>query len=405
MTTTATTMGKCDAYSQPRMVLPAIVGFYFASRLCFTYFFFQSDPQTGAAVSCALNLFLLAVVGFHSLGPAPNTIASTLRVPCFRWVVAFLAVSFCSLAWSATVSVPVAFVYWCGMAADVAMVVLLLRTGPMESMSSALMKGYVCGACFIACVTWLSPTMQDLRPGNDDFFSPNAIGFTCAFGVFFAQFLNRSTRNWKIPAAFLAITLLRSLSKTTIVAFVAGETLLLVRDASISRRTKVMLAFASTLVIATFWGLIEAYYEIYTTAGNQAETLTGRLGIWAVVLQRSLEQPWIGHGFHSFRNVIPPFGTFEAWHAHNEVLQQFYAYGIVGIFLLIALYVSFYRQLRRVSSQHKTLFLGLLLFIVVRGLGDTERFDLSFPLWSIALISLMLSRPESSQPNSIEVPA
>ena len=108
-----------------------------------------------------------------------------------------------------------------GMAADVFIVILLLRTGPVDRMSEALMKGYVCGACFIAIVAWLSPTMPDLRPGNDDFFSPNAIGFTCAFGVFLAQFLMRSAKHWKVSVIFLGLTLLRSLSKTTIIAFVA----------------------------------------------------------------------------------------------------------------------------------------------------------------------------------------
>jgi exopolysaccharide production protein ExoQ len=58
---------------------------------------------------------------------------------------------------------------------------------------------------------------------------------------------------------------------------------------------------------------------------------------------------------------------------------------------LIAIYVSFLRQLRPVAPRHKALFLALLLFIVIRGLADAERFDLSFPLWAIALISLMLA--------------
>lgn len=397
MSATAISMELAHENHQQTMLLPAAVGFYFAFRLCITYLLFQSAPQTGAAVSIALNLIVLVVVGFHSLGPAPRTLGRTLHVPPFRWVLVFLAFSCCSLLWSATVSLVVAFAYWCGMAADVAAVILLLRTGPKHRMAAVLMKGYVAGACCIALVAWLSPTMQDLRPGNDDFFSPNAIGFTCAFGAFFGQFLTRSGKFSNIPAIFLSITLLRSLSKTTIVAFVAGEALLLIRDRSISRRRRVILAIAASLVIAAFWGLIEDYYEVYTNAGNQAETLTGRVGIWTFVLERSFEQPWIGHGFHSFRNVIPPFGTFEAWHAHNELIQQFYAYGAVGVFLLVAVYSSFYRQVRKMaSSPHKTLLFGLLLFIVIRGLGDTERFDLSFPLWSIALISLTLARSDSS---------
>jgi hypothetical protein len=35
-----------------------------------------------------------------------------------------------------------------------------------------------------------------------------------------------------------------------------------------------------------------------------------------------------------------------------------------------------------------------LLFILVRGLADTENFDLSFPLWAITLTSLTLARSE-----------
>ncbi len=383
----------CVASSQvrPLLLMPRTVGFYLAARLCITYLFFQSDPQTGAYVSAALNLSLLLIVAFYSFGPGAKILASAWSVPCIRWVFAFLFVSFCSLLWSATVSVPVASVYWAGMAADVGMILLLFRSGTLEGTSSAVIAGYVSGCCFIACVMWLSPTMQDLRPGNDDFFSPNAIGFSCAFGAFLAQYLGRSAGGWNQVAIFLSISLLRSLSKTTILAFAVAEGFILFRDSSISRRRKAMIAVGAIGVFALFWPLIANYYEVYINAGNQAETLTGRVGIWAFVLERSLEQPWIGHGFHSFRNVIPPFGTFEAWHAHNEILQQFYTYGVVGLMLLAGLYGTFYLQARRLSSSpDSSLFAGLLIFIFIRGLGDTDRFDLSLPLWAITLFGLML---------------
>ena len=62
-------------------------------------------------------------------------------------------------------------------------------------------------------------------------------------------------------------------------------------------------------------------------------------------------KPWIGHGFHSFRNVVPAFGPFEPWHAHNELLQLFYAYGVVGILLFLMVYGSFYLQIRRLRRS------------------------------------------------------
>jgi exopolysaccharide production protein ExoQ len=387
---TSAAIVRLETAAQPCSIMAAAVGFYFAFRYATEYLFFQSDPRTGAAFSVALNIMFFAMVLFHSLGNAPNTLRATVRVPAFPAVSAFLLIALCSLVWSATVSVGVAFAYWCGVAADVGMVVLLLRNGP-QPMSASLMKGYVWGAIVIAVIIWLSPTMQDLRPGDDEYFSPNAIALICAFGVFIAQYLSRSHRSWNIAAVLLSITLLRTLSKTTIAAFIAGEALLLIRDSAITRRKLLAIVVASGLVVAAFWRLIEAYFEVYTTTGNEAETLTGRVGIWNYTLESSLEQPWIGHGFHSFRNVVPAFGVFEAWHAHNELLQLFYTYGIVGLLLFIAVYGSLYLQLRRASVSDKALFYGLLLFIVIRGFGDTDRFELTLPLWFVFLISSLLN--------------
>jgi O-antigen ligase len=280
------------------------------------------------------------------------------------------------------------------MAGDVAIVVLLLRIGSVESTALSLMRGYVWGAVAIATVAWLLPSQSDLRLGDEELLGPNQIGYACALGFLLAQFLMRKgERSLAIPAAFLAITLLRSLSKTTIVAFVVCEALLLVLDKSISRRTKIYLTAASVAVVLVFSGLLGAYYDVYTNAGNQSETLTGRIGIWAYILEEALQQPWIGHGFHSVWKVIPPFGAFEARHAHNEILQQFYAYGAVGVLMWAAMYGSVFREIRKLrSSSLKTFFLGMLLFILVRGLADTEVFDLSLPLWLIVLIGLILDQ-------------
>jgi exopolysaccharide production protein ExoQ len=184
------------------------------------------------------------------------------------------------------------------------------------------------------------------------------------------------------------------LSKTTIVAFLISESFLLIADRSISRKTKIMLTVAVVLVILVFWGLFEAYYDIYTNAGNQAETLTGRTAIWAYSLDAALEQPLIGHGFDSMWKVVPPFGPekFEARHAENELLTQFYAFGMVGVCLLIGIYGSLYRQIRRLQGPVKIVLLSLLLFVVVRGVAEAEPFDLLLPLWSIVLISLLVER-------------
>jgi O-antigen ligase len=201
---------------------------------------------------------------------------------------------------------------------------------------------------------------------------------------------------WKVFAVFLGITLLRSLSKTTIAAFLIGEVIVLILNKSISRKNKRMLIVGFIFVIAVFWSLLASYYQVYLDEGNQSETLSGRIFIWAYILNEALDKPWIGHGFHSVWKVIPPFGTdqFEAGHAHNELLQQFYAYGIAGVVMLVGLYRSFYRQVKRLPvSPLRSLLLGVMVFVLVRGLADTEQFDLSLPLWAIAMFSAIMAEP------------
>jgi len=91
--------------------------------------------------------------------------------------------------------------------------------------------------------------------------------------------------------------------------------------------------------------------------------------------------------------VVPAFGDFEARHAENDLLQQFYAYGVVGIALLVSLYASLYRQLLRLSNKPlKMVFLSLLLFIIVRGLAEAEPFDSLLPLWAIALFGILVDQ-------------
>lgn len=389
-----------EATAPPATFLPALVGFFFSFRLIIVLLavrIFDIDPQTGAGISLAINFLLLGVVAFHSFGSVPITSVSLSRLPCAFWVFLFLGFSGCSLFWSFAASLPAAVVLWCAMAADTAIVILLLRTGPIAEVSSALMRGYVYATCFIALVGWILPAESDSRLGDEKLLGPNAFGYACAFAIFLAEYLilvSRDRGPWKFSVAFLSITLLRSLCKTAIIAFIVGQAVLLIGDKSISRKNKIWIVLAAVLVLAVTSSFIASYLNSYIDDGSQAESLSGRLGIWAYIFAQALDRPWIGYGFHSVWKVIPPFYSdqFEARHAHNELLQQFYSYGVVGVFMLIGLYTSFYRQVRKLPvSPLKSLLLGLFFFVLVRGLADTEAFDLSLPLWAIMMYSAVMA--------------
>jgi len=147
MSADTTAMIASHLSARPGIALPRTVGFFLSFQLILVLLavrVFQTEPESGVIVNIGTNLLLLAVVAFHSMGPAPTTLLSVLRVRPFRWVLVFLGFSGCSLLWTAAASVPAAAAYWCAIVADVAMVVLLLRTGSERAMSTPLIEGYVC---------------------------------------------------------------------------------------------------------------------------------------------------------------------------------------------------------------------------------------------------------------------
>jgi exopolysaccharide production protein ExoQ len=394
-------MGSANGLSEEHKVmapaatgLPFVVGFFFSFRLFIMLLAVRvlgTEVETGVEIDLAVNFLLPLLVAFQVLGARNTATPRILNLPSIRWVLLYLGFSCCSLLWSETASLPAAAAYWGAMAADVAMVVLLARSESLSAVANSLMQGYVVGACAVAAIAWLMPAQSDLRLGDEELLGANQIGYLCAFAVFIAQYLMRSKAGkWGFAAALLAVTLLRSLSKTSIIAFLAAEAFLLLRDRSMALRTKLLLTSAAAVVVVGFSGLLTSYFDVYSGAGNSPETLTGRLGIWAFIFDEAIQRPWFGHGFHSVWKVIPPFGEFEARHAHNELLQQFYAYGLAGIVMMIGLYGAFYRQARRLPiGPMRTLYQALLLFILIRGMADTEVFDFSLPLWVIVMLSLL----------------
>jgi exopolysaccharide production protein ExoQ len=392
--------------------LPLVIGFYFGFRsfiLILSVHLLGVDPPLGTALNLATDYFLLLVVAFCTLGESHISFAEMSRPASVRWALLFLGLSCASLLWSSTASLSASIAYWCGMATDVAIVAMLLRTGQAKQVAGVLMEGYVWGACAVAVVAWIMPAQSDLRLGDEELLGANNIGYLCGFAFFFAQYLIREEkRPLTGPMVLLAVTLLRTLSKTTIAAFLISQGFLLICDKSISRKNKILAILAASIVIAASWSLLSAYYDIYSNAGNQSTTLTGRLSIWAYILAEAIQQPWIGHGFDSVWKVIPPFGIdqFEAAHAHNELIQQIYAYGVAGMVLFAGIYLSVFRQIRRLPKGALSTFLiAFLIFVLVRGFADTERFDFSMPMWAIVLLSLVIEQAASRSATAKTNPA
>src|SRR5581483_2846949 len=118
----------------------AWLGFYYSVRLLFPLLavrVLRLDPQDGVAASLVLNFGFLAVAFLEAFGKAPRTLRSTLRMPCVPWVIAFICFSGISLLWTVAVSRSAAAAFWCAMAADSLIVLLLLRDGMADAIADS----------------------------------------------------------------------------------------------------------------------------------------------------------------------------------------------------------------------------------------------------------------------------
>jgi exopolysaccharide production protein ExoQ len=377
-----------------RMPLQVIAGFLFAYKLCFIYLGFQSDPRAGTIASLTCSVLLLAAALIYTLGDAHFSMRLLLASRTLRWVVAYLAVSGASLFWTNAFSTVDAAGQWTGMVMEVATVLLLVKKPNVDSSIDALMKGFVVGMLVVGAAAWLSPVTDDFRIGNEEFLHPNLVGLYSAFAFFLAQQLALKDRAWRWCCLALGITLLRSISKTSIIAFLIAESFYLLREKQIPRSIKVKMAAVAAVVIASFATVLQANLTTYVSGNvNQAESLTGRTVVWATAFSIAIQSPWIGHGFQSFRALVPAFGIFEPKQAHNELLEQFFEYGLLGVAVTIALYLSlFFAAKRSAANNYRDLVFVVMLFAVIHGLTESLNLDLTVPLWLTAAVSIAFAQ-------------
>ncbi|MGZ3651073.1 MAG: O-antigen ligase family protein [Bdellovibrionota bacterium] len=82
---------------------------------------------------------------------------------------------------------------------------------------------------------------------------------------------------------------------------------------------------------------------------------SGRLMAWEFTFKDAMETPIFGHGFHSFAKLFSPkYDLFMNMHwgqAHQELLQAFFEWGIVGVFFVSWMFSDFIAGILRDSRR------------------------------------------------------
>ena len=167
-------------------------------------------------------------------------------------------------------------------------------------------------------------------------------------------------------------------SKSSTVLIVLFSLLLMALYLLVERRLQrlrvgriVSLAMAGCLLILFYFGNA---FELETVTGavGKDTTFTGRSDLWEVILDEAKTHPYIGCGIGGFWIVENPLvqrlyqDDAFPWlpnEAHEGYLDLFNETGIVGMFLLTLMVISYFKNLSKLRKPHfwKWFLIGVLL--------------------------------------------
>jgi exopolysaccharide production protein ExoQ len=118
---------------------------------------------------------------------------------------------------------------------------------------------------------------------------------------------------------------------------------------SLWKLTFFLLTLGAAGVTAVFW--VAAHWDIFTDLLGRDATMTGRLQLWAVSFLMALRHPWVGYGYYAFwlglegpSRIVWMLVGWHAPHPHNGLLSVWLDIGLIGIGLLAAGYIVYFRR-------------------------------------------------------------
>lgn len=375
--------------------------FYLGLEDIQTFLLFQSNPVLGTLVGYipifGFGLFLLSSLLISKRIKGSKVLQTTTA----KSLIALLIWIATTLSWTYSSSLFSAFGYWAATAMRVLVVILLLFLGNKEKVALKSLQGFVWGGLVFAVITLLAnPITSDGRLGNEEFLHPNTIGNIMAITSICSLYLNlefnklvTKSRTHIFIITILLFTLLKCLSKTAIICFLLS-TLVYLAFSKISRRKKITLLGLIGGLVAISSAALSKYFIYYLTeqqGGDALSTASGRTSIWRITLNLIQERPILGYGFQSYVDVVDQIIGLRLVHAHNEFLNIWLTLGLVGLFLSIITYLSYFLLLRRASKKglsQASLGMALLVYSVMRGATEASVTDpIIFPMTLMMLTS------------------
>jgi exopolysaccharide production protein ExoQ len=371
--------------------------------------------------------FVLIAAGFYVLNKRQVRLSEVFRNN--GWLIAFLLYCFISIAWS---DFPfVAFKRWIKILGHPIMALIILTEPDLEEALIWLMKrcAYVVVPVSILFIKYYPElgriydpwTGMPMSKGIAD--SKNMLGADCLIlGYFFFWYLLRTWQNerstwrrneFRLIAGFLiGIWWLFSQahSATSLTCFVIGALLVVfVGIRSINKK------FIGTYLLAALV-LVAAAELGFGISGRLSEALgrgsdmTGRRELWTSLLALHTN-PILGTGFESFwlgkrPQRLEGLFFFIPNEAHNGYLEIYLTLGLIGLFILTALFIATFWKIRSElwrNFEWGRFRLGSLAAIVVYNWTEAG-FKTVHPIWFVFYI-IAMDYPRTQIASDEQLPA
>lgn len=334
-----------------------------------------------------------------------------------KWLVVLFIYMLVSISWSQLPEV--SFKRWIRAAGDPIMVLVVIsEPNPFEAISKVLRR---CFYVHLPLSIILIKYFHTIGEAWDEFglemwtgvtLHKNVLGEVCMVsGIFFLwSILRNSGKRRLVDFAFLlmALWLLRGpeyhTSKSALLAFSIGIGFLLFIQILRSRPKYVRryLLGAGILSTIVFLGTIfaiegfssKSFLALGVEASGRDITLTGRTELWENILNIASDHPVLGVGYGSFwvgdlGNDLWERLSWRPSSGHNGYLDVYVELGLVGVFLLLLIIISGFKQIvwtLKSNFEYVGFRLVFLLVILFHNISESSFLRGANNLWFIFLL-------------------
>ncbi len=239
---------------------------------------------------------------------------------------------------------------------------------------------------------------------------PNALGAGLAvlMALTYLLWIRGHIGTWAaaVMGGFALFTLLVADSRTALLAVMAGI-------AATTLRRSVWLWGPAILGVAmlVLAGLSVQLRDVMSLSGGLSRsgdatelfTLTGRTEIWEFAWDKILLNPWVGYGYNSSKFILPQFDGLPGLkidEAHNMLLQNLLAVGVVGTIPLVAFLLTCVADFIRAPDTRRDC---MTFIILIWGITVAGAFGSTPTVMSLAVFCC-LALALQDRPAPVQIP-